>query len=993
MFLSVRRCLATLLFFVICMVCHADYIVMFSPVDSITRLDLRKCEALVFLPGDTMLVSEGHFMRLSSVGDIRTQQMMTVYLPKKETEYHIMIDAEGYNTRLLPVKLDKTVQEGQLNRLGEIGLMRMPKMLGEVTVEATKIKMYYKGDTLIYNADAFILPDGSMLDDLIRKLDGVHINANGEIFCNGRKVRSLQLQGRQLFDGDPKTLLQNLGAYTVSKIKVYDYVSDKEKFLGYDENESGKERELVMDVNLKKEYSIGKWVNVDAGYGSSDRYLGRGFMLGFTPSWAVTAFVNANNLDTGDDPDQYSSWRMGKGGSDEASYLNGGLSYQNDWKQGERNRKIKGSVKVASSRQTDRTRSERINYLPTGDTYESHYSNGRNRNFSVSTNHSMDMRPSRKVFFNISPSFNYSNNHNEGQGYSATFNEYLGRVTAEEIEAIYSRDPEQMSRHVINRNLSQSMRESKNIGGRLSTSVTLRLPDINDGSLKQNITLNGSGNYGRQTSPGFRLSTINYGDNPVPASQYYDYTRQHPSNNYGVNGSANYALNSSHGAMSLRYAYEHIGSRSTYARYMLNELSRQELDGLPFGQLPTGEDELEHVLDLQNTNSSKSRHNNHNVYLNISANFGERDFDKGGHGAIYFAVNPSLRIMNSNMHYVRHDYDTIASQTSVLPGVSAYLNLFGDYGQKKQTNALTFNWSSSGVPLDVARRINVSNTTDPLYITQGNTDLRNAYNHRGTAAYQFRTTKWKWQTYKITYEYGFTTNAIVNGVNYNPVTGVRISRPYNVDGNRYNQIDISCNAQILRYQEGWFNTMTLDLNCRLNNRRSVDMVSESTTETGNNDIIEPKGSYVYRKSVNPSASLSFKFKNFDFTLGATGSWNRYTGEASYYNAFTSANTTYRVTGNIRLPKNISLNSSFNVYTRSGYNDPNLNSTECIWNASASWYWKKAKLTFSADAYDLLHQIKRVSYFADAMGRTESWSNTIPRYAMMRVRYHFDISPK
>ena len=60
--------------------------------------------------------------------------------------------------------------------------------LGEASVTATKVKMYYNGDTLVYNADAFKLPDGSMLDDLIRQLPGAELKDNGEIYINGRKV-------------------------------------------------------------------------------------------------------------------------------------------------------------------------------------------------------------------------------------------------------------------------------------------------------------------------------------------------------------------------------------------------------------------------------------------------------------------------------------------------------------------------------------------------------------------------------------------------------------------------------------------------------------------------------------------------------------------------------------------------------------------------------------------------------------------------------------
>ena len=69
------------------------------------------------------------------------------------------------------------------------------RTMDEVMVTATKVKMYYKGDTLVYNADAFNLANGSMLDDLIRQLPNTEMNKDGEIFVNGRKVENLLLNG------------------------------------------------------------------------------------------------------------------------------------------------------------------------------------------------------------------------------------------------------------------------------------------------------------------------------------------------------------------------------------------------------------------------------------------------------------------------------------------------------------------------------------------------------------------------------------------------------------------------------------------------------------------------------------------------------------------------------------------------------------------------------------------------------------------------------
>ncbi len=81
------------------------------------------------------------------------------------------------------------------------GMENKEHMLDEVVVKSTKIKMVMKGDTIVYNADAFNLPEGSMLDALIRQLPGATLNSNGEIFINGRKLDYLTLNGRDFFKG------------------------------------------------------------------------------------------------------------------------------------------------------------------------------------------------------------------------------------------------------------------------------------------------------------------------------------------------------------------------------------------------------------------------------------------------------------------------------------------------------------------------------------------------------------------------------------------------------------------------------------------------------------------------------------------------------------------------------------------------------------------------------------------------------------------------
>ena len=92
-------------------------------------------------------------------------------------------------------------------------------MLGEVQVNATKVKFYMNEDTLVYNADAFELSEGSMLDALIEQLPGVELKDDGRIYVNGRFVESLLLNGKDFFKGDNLIMLENLPSYMVKNIQ------------------------------------------------------------------------------------------------------------------------------------------------------------------------------------------------------------------------------------------------------------------------------------------------------------------------------------------------------------------------------------------------------------------------------------------------------------------------------------------------------------------------------------------------------------------------------------------------------------------------------------------------------------------------------------------------------------------------------------------------------------------------------------------------------
>ena len=124
------------------------------------------------------------------------------------------------------------------------------------------------------------------------------------ITVNGKRVSSLLVNGKDFFRGDPKIALENLPAYMVNKVKVYEQQSDFEEMTGLKEME----RPLVMDVNLKRQYSIGWIANAEAARGTKAKYLMRLFALRFSDLSRLAIFGSINNTNDTRRPGAKGEW-------------------------------------------------------------------------------------------------------------------------------------------------------------------------------------------------------------------------------------------------------------------------------------------------------------------------------------------------------------------------------------------------------------------------------------------------------------------------------------------------------------------------------------------------------------------------------------------------------------------------------------------------------------------------------------------------------------
>ena len=90
---------------------------------------------------------------------------------------------------------------------------------------------------------------------------------------------------------------------------------------------------------------------------------------------------------------------------------------------------------------------------------------------------------------------------------------------------------------------------------------------------------------------------------------------------------------------------------------------------------------------------------------------------------------------------------------------------------------------------------------------------------------------------------------------------------------------------------------------------------------------------------------------------------------------------------------LEINTDLSLYTRTGYADDALNSSEFVWNARLSRPFLKGRLLVMLDGFDLLGQLDNVSRTVNAQGRTETYTNVLPRYILLHVVYRFNKQPK
>lgn len=881
-------------------------------------------------------------------------------VPRKEATYILKSSCPGYKTTYVTYIIGDIQRREFSREVPPIVMREASAMMSEVTVTASKIKFYNRGDTVIYNADAFVLADGTMLDALVRQLPGVEISTDGHIFHNGRFVESLQVNGSGLFNGDNNVMLDNLPSYTVKHVEVYDSYGKLSDLLD-DKQESDKQ--YVMNVWLKKEYGIGTLANIEGGYGTENRWLARVFAVRYTDRTRLAFYGNTNNLNDSRKPGQDNDWTPELMKQGESRERMAGLDYAvND-----RNERyeVSGTVLVSHNDQDLNTDQDRVNFLPQGDTYDYSRSVARNRSFNLSTTHGIDLKR-KNGFLHLEPSFRYSRYNRSNSSVSATFSSMQYNVNRDLLENIFSLDAQDtIRRTLINRYKKETLNKGYSLDGGLAATATIKFNGNND-YLDMEAELEG----GSRKDDDFNRYAINYGADGNVTSQANQYFKNHPDRRLTYRTFATYHLRISRAAeFSIGYGYTHLHTEKSSSLYLLDTLSTSAIGVLPSMA------EYESRIDRRNSYAGTKSEGTHNILPAISWT---KDYAQG---KLYFKAGISVMPARQQLDYRRGDTDTTIVRNTVKWALPRWILSWTD---KKRSFTSQLALDVQTTTPDLVNMVNIIDDTDPMNIRIGNPNLHNQQTYELSGF--IRKGNHRRQTMKsLRLDYSRTVNALAMGYSYDSATGVHTYRADNVDGNWLASVTAGYDTPLDKQRR-----LMLYTNTRAECRNSVDLIGES--ETGGD--FAPIESAVRTMHLGENLRLNYKLHNSSaLALKCNFAWKRSTSKRTDFTDINAFSFDYGAIATFRLPWHIQLATDLTMYSRRGYVGSSMNTNNLIWNARLSYSMLQGRLTWMLDGLDLLGQLDNVTRTVNAQGRTETYINVLPRYALLHIVYRLSKLPK
>ena len=837
------------------------------------------------------------------------------------------------------------------------GMENKEHMLGEIVVKSTKIKMVMKGDTIIYNADAFNLPQGSMLDALIRQLPGATLNSNGEIFINGRKLDYLTLNGKDFFKGNNKQLIENLPNYIVKNLKVFEKSTDRSQAMGVDIDK----KDYIMDISLKKKYEKTFIANFDIAGGTNSRYATKAFGLYFTPRLQLSIFSNINNVNEDRKPGEKGDWDPTKLPNGQVIQRTVGL---NAAVSNEKNT-LENNMSTSFTWRDTHNISQMIaeSFLTGGNNFNRSISDVKSKNFIYDFQNNLKI--STPIFLKSTISLSYNKFDNWGTVRSARFNADPSTIGSTEaiLDTIFS-----SSRNRLVNDFGVNRLSSKTYGFGHSLTTFANVNAYKQLPSGDRISALIEGDYLNTTNSMFNNYQLKYLKNNA-INDYRNRYDNTPSYSYSYRLGPQYTFVMPNGfRLFTGYQYQQKGSYRNNQKYRLDKLYKWQEENHDLGSLPSSRNSLLLALDANNSYKGFYISKQNSVSLGFGCSKSKN------HNSVFFNTNVSVGYKSEKLDYRNSLLNTSAKQYNWVAGLS--LNMGFTINKYSFYGTMT---SKMETP-DLYSKITRSDNSNPLAISLGNPNLKNSRKTNVSLTFSNNNNR-RFKLPMAFININIHQNAVANGFTYNPTTGVYTYKPQNVKGNWYGNI-------------GLYETFPLD------NKNYFTLVNaivysynHNVDFTGVTGQAESVLSKVNNHWLEDNLSLNYQKGGLTCSLVGEMKWRYANSRRENFSTIRTLDFNYGMLGSYKFKFGLETGMDLKMFSRRGYSDPLINANDLICNVYISKSFLKGKLAAKLEGYDIFHQLKSISYEINGQGRTETRFNAIPNYLMLHLIYKMNISGK
>ncbi|MFN8353288.1 MAG: TonB-dependent receptor [Spirosomataceae bacterium] len=669
--------------------------------------------------------------------------------------------------------------ENELKNFGAIEISQDLNQLKEVVVQGTQVRVEQKGDTLLYNANAFKVNQDATTEDLVKKMPGITIE-NGTVKAQGEDVKRVQVDGREFFGDDATLALRNLPAEIVDKIQVFDRLSDQAQFSGINDGNT----EKTINIVTRTGRNNGQFGKVYAGFGSntgegtSNRYSVGGNINFFSGQRRISLIGLGNNINQqnfsmqdllgtlgttgggfggggaggrqggggfggGGGGFQGGGAGGGFGGNSAGNFMVGqqsgitqtnavGLNYSDNWG---KKIKVTGSYFFNNTTNTNdgfKTRNYFASRGVSGQTYEEE-----SRTSSTNQNHRFNLRFEYTINTRnsliITPSLSFQSTDQKSYLDGET------SVSGKPLSSVLTSNSSKSTGYNFSNNVLFRHRFSK-IGRTFSIGVTT---SVND-----------------RTRDGLLQSRNRY-FNTLDSLQTVDQQSQSPSHGYTLSANLSFTEQLS------KKATLELNYNMSFNRNNSNKTTNN------FSKLDNGYTVLDPILSNRFENDYVSNRAGFNL------RFGERRDP--------FNVTLGVNYQNANLlgnQLFPKNVETTKSFNNLLPSVEVMY-------RKSQSKTLRFNYRTSTNAPSITQLQNVPNNTNQLILSTGNPDLKQEYSHNLSMRYNSTNTK-NARTFLAFVSASFTQDNITNAT-YIPLrdslvsgillkNGAQLTKPINLDG-------------------------------------------------------------------------------------------------------------------------------------------------------------------------------------------------------------------